>query len=281
MQRLLCGFASILCTAVAVWHLSPSRLQRLLLILLLSHAQRWLRVILAILFTALVVVLLLSYYSDCHAVVLLSTVQRLLFVWKVFRALSVKFLLLFCVQRLLPLPTFVYSACCVALLTFWFRMCLKSSGCYVAFAPYTVNSTRSVDLLVFTVLTVRYWLYILFTGGALWQCSYPVQCLLCGIMVEAKKLEHAHPDIQHPISEPVQVPILIFSSKVGTFGLDMFQPCTQKSKVGTCTDGFQLCINLSKSESEPNLHFIFVFRSAARKRQQFQMKSPPSWHPPK
>ena len=53
LQRLLCGFASILCTVAAVWNFAYPVYSACCVVLLESHVQRWLHGIAPILFTAL------------------------------------------------------------------------------------------------------------------------------------------------------------------------------------------------------------------------------------
>ena len=56
-----------------------------------------------------------------------------------------------------------------------------------------------IAILTYTCIHIHTYIYMLHTD------------------VDAKKLEHTHPDIQRSMSERVQVPILAFCSKVGTF----------------------------------------------------------------
>ena len=132
LQRLLCGFGSILCTAVAVWHCPYpvysaccvaflSYVQRMLcgiapypvhsargVALRLSHVQRLLCGIVTILFIALAVWFrFYLLYSGCCVALPLSCLQRLFcgFASILCTALAVWHV---------PYP--VYSACCVVLL---------------------------------------------------------------------------------------------------------------------------------------------------------------------
>ena len=83
----------------------------------------------------------------------------------------------------------------------------------VTFATGAVLGCNATVIRVTGVVKVM----VAFHGVALVVVKTPGMVVPLTGTVDAKKLEHTHPDIQRSMSERVQVPILAICSKVGTF----------------------------------------------------------------